>query len=169
MTFTATVGSGAGIPTGSITFKRGTALLGKVTLVGGTASYTTQPTQLPTGTNSITAVYGGDLKHAASTSPALPQLVNKATTGTVFTSQPNPSAAGQSVTLTANVSSGPGIPTGSVVFKKGSTTLGRVTLSNGSASLNTIFSTAGSYSLSAAYQGNGNYQASSASLVQTVQ
>jgi hypothetical protein len=169
VTFTATVASGTGTPAGSVTFKRGTAVLGKVTLAGGTASLTTQPTQLPVGTNSITAVYSGDPKHSVSTSPALSQLVNKAATGTVFTSQPNPSAAGQSVTLTANVSSGPGIPTGNVVFKNGSTTLGRVTLSNGSASLNTTFSTAGSYSLSATYQGNGNYQGSSASLVQTVQ
>jgi hypothetical protein len=169
ITLTATVVSGSGVPTGTVTFKRSATALGSVNLVNGAASFTTTPTQLPGGTSSITAVYGGDSKHAISTSAVLSQVINKAVTTTTFTSQPNPSAAGQSVTLIATVSAGPGTPTGNVLFKNGSSTLGRGILSNGAATLNTTFSTAGSYSLTATYQGNGNYQSSSANLVQTVQ
>jgi hypothetical protein len=168
VTFTATV-SGSGMPAGSVTFKRGAAVLGKVTLVGGTASFTTQATQFPGGTNSITAVYSGDPKHATSTSVVLTQVVNKAATSTTLSSQPNPSGTGQSVTFTATVSAAPGIPNGNVLFKNGSTILGKIALANGSASFNTTFGTAGSYSLTATYQGNGNYQNSSSSVIQTVQ
>ena len=168
VTFSATV-LGPATPTGSITFKRGTTVLGKVNLVNGGASFTTNPTQLPGGSSSITAVYSGDSKHAASTSSVLTQVVNKAATTTTFVSQPNPSAAGQSVTLTATVSAGPLTPTGNVLFKNGGTTLGKAALSNGVATINTVFSTAGAFSLTATYQGNGNYQVSSGSLVQTVQ
>ena len=96
-------------------------------------------------------------------------MVNKAATTTTFVSQPNPSAAGQSVTLTATVSAGPLTPTGNVLFKNGGTTLGKAALSNGVATINTVFSTTGTFSLTATYQGNGNYQGSSGSLVQTVQ
>ena len=168
VTFTATV-LGSGRPTGSVTFKRSTIVLGKVNLVNGGASFTTKPTQLPGGSSSITAVYSGDSKHAASTSSVLTQVVNKAATTTTFVSQPNPSAAGQSVTLTATVSAGPLAPTGNVVFKNGGTTLAKAALSNGVATINTVFSTAGSFSLTATYQGSGNYQGSSGSLVQSVQ
>jgi Bacterial Ig-like domain (group 3) len=169
VTFTTTVTSSAGTPTGAVTFERGTTVLGKVTLVNGIASFVTKPTQLAVGTSSITAVYGGDAKHASSSALVLSQVVNKAATTTALTSQPNPSAAGQSVTLTASVTAGSTIPTGSVTFKNGSKVLGRVSLNNGTAMLNTVFSKSGSYSLTASYTGNGNYQGSTGSVTQTVQ
>ena len=168
VTFTATVTSNGGTPTGAVTFQRGATVLGKVTLVNGAASYTTKPTQLPVGTSSITAAYGGDAKHA-STSAALPQIVNKAATTTALKSQPNPSAAGQTVMLIATVTAGTTVPSGSVTFKKGSTVLGRASLSTGIAMLNTVFSKTGSYSLTASYPGNGNYQGSTGSMTQTVE
>jgi hypothetical protein len=169
VTFNASVASGAGTPTGTVTFKRSTTVLGKVTLVNGAATFTTQPTQLPGGSNSITAVYGGDAQHATSTSAVLSQVVTQAPTTTALSSQPNPAAVGQSVTLTATVAAAPGVPAGSVTFKNGNATLGKVALSNGVATLNSTFSAAGSYTLTATYQGNGNYQSSSATVIQTVQ
>ncbi|MGA8763440.1 MAG: Ig-like domain-containing protein [Candidatus Sulfotelmatobacter sp.] len=169
VTFTATVTSTGGTPPGVVTFKRGTTAMGKGTLISGTASYTTKPTQLPAGTSSITAAYAGDAKDASSTSVALTQVVNQAATTTVLTSQPNPSTAGQSVTLTATVTATPGVPTGTVTFKSGSRLLGRATLTNGVATLNTVFSKPGSLSLTASYAGTANYQSSTGSVTQTVQ
>jgi hypothetical protein len=77
--FTATVAAvspGAGTPTGTVTFKDGSTVLGTGTLSGGVATYTTSTLAL--GTHSITVVYGGDTNFASSTSGALSQVVNQA-------------------------------------------------------------------------------------------
>ncbi len=171
VTFTAAVTSVTGTPTGSVTFKNGKTTLGTGTLSNGTAMYTTLPAQLSAGADSITAVYGGDATHAASTSPVLLQTVTKAATTTALTSSPNPSAVNQSVTLTAMVAAGTGlpVPTGKVQFTNGKKVLGTANLSNGIAVLNTTFTQTGSFTLNAAYQGNGNYLGSSGSIVQVVQ
>ena len=171
VTFTATVTSAAGSPTGNVTFKARRSILGTGTLSGGTASYTTQPTQLAVGTDSITAVYGGDSIHAASTSPVLTRTVTQAPTTAVLSSAPNPSTMNQSVSLTATVAAPPGlpVPTGKVQFTSGKMVLGTATLNSGTATLNTMFTRGGSFTLKATYQGGGDYQSSSGTVVQVVQ
>jgi hypothetical protein len=171
VTFTATVTSSAGTATGKVTFKRSNVTLGTGTLSSGTATYTTQPTQLPAGTDSITALYAGDSTHAPSTSPVFTQTVAKASTSTALTSAPNPSAVNQTVTLTATVTAPTGlpVPTGKVQFTNGAKVLGTVTVTNGTAALNTTFTKKGSFTLKAAYQGSGNYLSSSGTVLQVVQ
>ena len=73
VTFTATVASGSGTPTGSVTFKDGGTTLGTVALAGSTAAFTTSTLAL--GNHSITAVYGGGGTFSASTSAVLTQSV----------------------------------------------------------------------------------------------
>jgi len=83
----------------------------------------------------------------------------------------NPSTVGQSVTLTATVSSGSGTPGGTVQFKDGSTSLGSAQTLNGSgqASLATTSLTQGSHTITAVYSGNGTYAGStSPGMTQTV-
>jgi hypothetical protein len=59
LTATVSVGSPAsGVPTGSVTFKEGSAVLGMATLHGGVAQLTTTPTAA--GTQTFTILYGGD-------------------------------------------------------------------------------------------------------------
>src|SRR5207247_9140460 len=58
---------------------------------------------LTVGSHSITARYNGDTNFSGSTSTALTQTVNKASTTTSLTSGTNPSVFGQSVTFTATV------------------------------------------------------------------
>ena len=100
------------------------------------------------------------------------QTVNLASTTTSLTSTPNPSAVGQAVTLRATVSPvapATGVPTGSVTFRDGATSLGVVALVNGSASLTISTLAAGSHSLTAAYGGSPTFLAStSAAVTQTV-
>jgi hypothetical protein len=168
VTFTATE-TAMGIPTGSVTFKRGTAVLGNGTLNNGVATYTPTTAQLPAGNNSITAVYKGDSTHTGSTSAILVQVVNKAATTTSLSPQPNPSSAGQTVALIATVAADSSTPIGKVVFKIGNKIVGTVTLNGGTATLNYTFTTVGSYQATAAYQGTGNYQVSSATVLQVVQ
>lgn len=57
VTFTATVSSPAGTPTGSVTFSSAGTALGTAALVGGQATVTTSA--LPLGSRTITADYGG--------------------------------------------------------------------------------------------------------------
>jgi hypothetical protein len=171
VTFTAVVSSSAGTPTGNVTFSAGSKVLGSAALSSGTVVFMTNPAQLGAGTDSITAAYGGDSSHAASTSPVFLQSVNKGLSSTMLTSSPNPSSVNQTVTLTAAISAPAGlpIPTGKVQFKRGNVILGTVAVSNGMATLNTTFSKKGSYSLTASYTGNVNYSNSVGAVTQSVQ
>jgi hypothetical protein len=136
VTLTATVApSGA---TGSIEFFDGATSLGTAPLSGGSAAINTS--SLAVGPHSLTAVYGGGVAYAGSTSAAHGHTVNPATTSTALTSSPNPSVVGQSVTLTATVAvlaPGAGGPGGSVEFFDGATSLGTAPVSAGAATLNT--------------------------------
>jgi hypothetical protein len=71
VTFTATVPSTA---TGTVTFYSGTTTLGTGTLSGGSVKLSTSA--LPAGSDSITAVYGGDSNNNASSPGALTQTVS---------------------------------------------------------------------------------------------
>jgi hypothetical protein len=179
VTFTATVSTpatGAGTPTGTVSFLDGSTSLGSpVTLSGVTAALTTSA--LPVGAaQSITAVYSGDTVFGTSTSSALTYTVNTANTTTVLNVSPaSPSVYGQSVTYTATVTPvapGTGTPTGTVTFADGGTTLGTGTLNgSGVATYTTTSLSVGStHSITAAYGGDGNFasSATSAPLTYTV-
>jgi len=76
VTFTATVSGPLGPPTGTVTFKDGSTVLGTNTLSGGTATFATNA--LSIGAHSITAVYSGDPNFLTSTSSVLTQNVTGA-------------------------------------------------------------------------------------------
>ncbi len=176
VTFTATVMPPSGTdtgnvsprevaPTGTVTFMNGSTPLGTATISGGTAIYSTST--LAAGSNSITAVYGGDENFNSGTSSALAQTVTKATPTVTLTSSLNPSTYGSSVTLTATLL--PATATGTVTFKNGSTTLGTGTISGGTATYSTSVLAVGSHSITASYGGDTNDNSSkSSALTQTV-
>jgi hypothetical protein len=75
VTFTATLaasGSGAA-PTGTVSFYKGSTLLGTATIEGKVASYSTS--SLAAGTISVTATYSGDTNYAPVTSAALGETI----------------------------------------------------------------------------------------------
>jgi len=74
VTFTATVTSATGTPTGTVDFMDGATKLGAHTLSGGIAAFSTS--KLAAGTHSITAVYVGNADFSTSTSADLSQVVN---------------------------------------------------------------------------------------------
>jgi hypothetical protein len=168
VTFTATVSSGVGTPTGTVTFNDGATAIGTSALSNGKASFTTAA--LSGGGHSITASYAGSVSFASSTSSALGQTVNPGATATALASSTNPSSYHQSVTFTAKVSSSAGVPQGTVTFKDGGVTLGTGVLSASAvATLTTNALTIAAHSISAVYGGSANYQASTSSaVVQTV-
>jgi hypothetical protein len=88
-------GQFGGIATGTMMFSNGSTSLGSVSLSGGSAVLAT--TALPVGTDSISAVYGGDTNYAGNTSNSVSQVVNNAppTSAITITSiLPAPSSAG---------------------------------------------------------------------------
>lgn len=167
VTLTATVSSTApGGATGTVTFKNGTTTMGTLMLSAGKAIL--QTAKLPAGTLTITASYNGDVKNAKSLG-ATTQTVSKATTKTTLSSSLNPSKAGQLVRFTGTVSSPTSVPTGSVTFMDGGSTLGTVSLSAGKASYSTSTLTTGSHSIGPVYNGTVNVSGStSAPLVEIV-
>ena len=167
VTFSATVAPKAsGTPSGTVTFRSGSKILGTSPLNGGTAKFSTA--ELAVGRHCITAAYSGDANFAASKSPALHQLVNRAATTTTLVSSVNPPTGGLSVTFTATVvPQYSGTPTGTVTFKNGATIVGRVQLRGGRAIFNMVFKSAGAESITAAYSGNANFTPSSADLTET--
>ncbi|MDO7845075.1 Ig-like domain repeat protein [Hymenobacter sp. M29] len=98
VTFTATVTTAAGTPTGTVTFSDNGTPLGTGTLNGsGVATFSTS--SLAGGSHPITAVYGGSGSLAGSTSATLTQVVNAPAGPTITTLTPNSGAVGTSVTI----------------------------------------------------------------------
>ncbi|HET9407547.1 MAG TPA: Ig-like domain repeat protein [Candidatus Sulfotelmatobacter sp.] len=163
VTLTATVAkvTGPTTPTGgTVTFLDGATQIGTATLSNGTA--TLPISTLTAGSHSLTASYGGVTNQfGASTSSAINQTVNEASTTTSVSSASGTAGQG-SVTLNANVTANsPSTATvneGTVTFtvKQGATTIGTVTsgtVTGGAASANFSLTSvsAGSYSISATY------------------
>jgi PhoPQ-activated pathogenicity-related protein len=170
-TFTATLSAnapGAGTPTGTVTFKEGSTVLGSsiLQMVGGVDSATFRIKTLTVGSHTIVAVYNGDNNFQGSTADdsALPQVVNTAATTTGIRSSLNPSVVGNTVTFTATVRTsapGSGIGTGTVTFKDFGNILGTGSLDGtGVATFTTSSLAVGNHAISAAYGGDTNFSAS---------
>ena len=84
LTFTATVTTSSGTPTGTVTFFDDLSALGTGALSAGQATFTTP--DLAAGSHAITATYSGDATFATSTSAVLTQTVNNAPTTTALAS-----------------------------------------------------------------------------------
>lgn len=173
VTFTSTTTSTSGTPVGTVTFTEGSTVWASNVPVdaSGQASFTTNA--LSAGSHTITASFTGTGPWGNSSGNAPPQVVNSATTGTALHSSVSPSVSGQPVTFTAAVivkAPGSGVPTGTVTFLNGATTLGTRTLNgSGKATLTTSALAVGSSSITAAYSGSASFNAStSAVLTQTV-
>jgi hypothetical protein len=162
VTFTATVTSSFGTPTGTVTFKNGSTVLGDVALSAGKAEFAIST--LAVGSQSITAVYGGATDYSGSFA-SVTQVVDKATTTTTLVSSLNPSTSGASVTFTATVASAGGVPTGSVSFWDGATQIGTGTLSGGKATFATTTLPTGTDSIKAIYAGSTDFDTSTSAIL----
>ncbi len=176
VTLTATAGvvsPGAGTPTGTVTFKEGSTVLGTASLavVSGLDEATLTLSSLGVGSHTINAFYAGDGNFSASDSTAAPadQTVDQASTTTSLASSASTTDAGQSVTFTVSVGAvapGAGTPTGTVTFNDGSSVIGTATLvldhTTGFDQATLALSTlgVGNHSITASYPGDGNFSGS---------
>jgi hypothetical protein len=166
VSFTASVSSASGTPTGTVTFTDGATQLGTATLAGGIA--TSSSSSLAVGSHTITASYGGN-SNFTSSSATITQTVNQATSSIVLTSSGSPTVYGQNVTLTASIApQNGGVCTGSVTFSDGGTTLATVNAVGNSASFSTTSLAAGTHSITATYSGDSNFSRSTSSPIAQV-
>jgi hypothetical protein len=164
VTFTATVATAAGKPTGQVVFTDDGSPIDTEPLNGlGPVTFTTS--NLAVGSHPIAAAYSGDAFFADSVSPVT-QVVNKDATALTIVSSANPATKNQGITLTPNGSSLFGTaPTGSVSFYDGSDPLGTADIGS---PLSISFSTPGPHTITATYQGDGTHSGTSAILQQVV-
>jgi len=180
VTFTATVTSNGGVPTGSVTFTNGSSTLcTAVALVAGTSDSTATCTTesaspLSVGTHTITATYSGDAAFYTS-SKSISYVVTSDTTTITLASSLNPSYVGTSLTFTATLVGSYQTPTGSVRFSVDGSTAATSTLAASSSDLTSTatYTTAtlavGSHSIVAKYAGDtANDAATSSTLTQVV-
>ncbi|HVS36863.1 MAG TPA: Ig-like domain repeat protein [Gemmataceae bacterium] len=178
VTFTATVtdASGTATPTGSVEFFDGATAMGPgsaLSAAGASATSTFTTSALPTGPQSITAVYTPTGVFTGSSGGVTEDVLAVTVTGVV--SSLNPSKAGQAVTFTATVTdvSAAAAPTGSVEFFDGATALGPGSaLTAAGVSAASTFTTsalpAGADGITAVYTPTGDFVTSQGAVSQTV-
>jgi len=168
VTFTAKVtGSqvrGANAPTGTVTFFADGSAVGSGLLnAGGEASLVVST--LVAGSHNLTAQYSGDAHYLKSgVSSPLNQVVTQSSATINLVSSANPAYPGETVTFKASVVSTTNVvPTGSVTFSDGSTTLGSARLnSSGVAVFQTSSLTVGKHTITAEYTGSADFEPSAA-------
>jgi hypothetical protein len=156
VTAIATIAQGAA---GLVTFYNGVVLLGTAT-PNPFGVATLSGITLPIGIQPVTAQFAGDLYFSPGTSNTVNVTVTGVATATTIAATPNPQTFGSNVHITANVTSGAGVPTGLVKFYSGATQIGSAALSSGTCSIDTISLPVGMNSLIAVYQGGGSYSGS---------
>jgi hypothetical protein len=158
---------GAGIPTGTVTFSEGSAILGQAPVDKGVATMDTAG--LSVGGHTVTASYDGNSDSLPS-SGQLVESITSVTTAASLSSSSNPSQYGEAVTMAVSVAStvGTSVPTGTVAFTDGGTPLGTSQLSAGTATLSSSTLGVGTHSITATYSGDATHAGSSAQLVESI-
>ena len=170
VTFTISVGSATGIPTGTVRIYDGSTSIGQAALnTKGMATFTT--TNLSIGSHTLTAVYGGDPNYLTSTSAPVQESVSIGTTALTLAGPSAAVDAGVAVNLVATLTTNGVAPTGALTLRDGGTVIATQSVSGaGSFSFSTSSLSIGTHTLTAAYAGDSdNAAAVSAVLTLVVQ
>jgi polygalacturonase/sugar lactone lactonase YvrE len=141
---------------------------------GGACQFTSQFTPTSNTTFSNTATFTGNAANAALASPATLEIVQTGDnspfpdTVTLGSFSPTTPTFGQSVTLTATVTSVDGTPTGTITFSIDGNNLAPVTVSNGSASATATSLAVGNHPVTATFTSNDGSFANNTSSTSTV-
>jgi hypothetical protein len=165
ITFTISVTSPLGTPTGVVTLTEFSTVLGVGPLINGTATFT--HSTFTFGPHGLQAYYGGNDNYFPSNDKSLTQVINEAETEVTLSSSANPAIYGHAVILTATVTSYYGMPAGVVSFVEGSNDVcGSKSLVEGVATCVTSALSVGQHNIKARYGGNATlYAASESTLV----
>ena len=171
VTFTATVSPTPDGGTIHFTDGGGTITGCGAVAVDGTGQAACTTTYPAAGGHAITATYSGDPNYQGSGSIALGQVISPAATATTLESSSDPSAVGNLVTYTANVSPTPG--GGTIAFTdNGASVPGCDTVAvgaNGNGTCQVTYTRVASRQITATYSGDADHQGSaSVALIQSV-
>ena len=168
LTFTATLSSPAGTPTGALTiFVDGKPALAVYILVGSSATFTIPG--LTPGVHAFLATYDGQGQFPATQSVKFFLKLPLYTPTISLTSSPNPSVLGTPVTFTVIASSPDNTPVAPITLNDGTTTLATLAPNaSGTATFTTSVLTAGSHFIQASFAGDSTRSAATASLTQVV-
>jgi hypothetical protein len=173
--FTATVSSNFGTPAGTVQFFSDGAPFGSAEslLPNGNASSVDKADIPVSGSpHNVTAVFSSTNPNYAGSQGKVDQTVNQAPTSTAVVSNKTPTVYGEPVRFTATVAvsaPGAGIPTGTVTFTDGTTTIGTGTLNiTGGTYLDISSLSVGSHIINASYNGDSNFTGSWQTISQTV-
>ncbi len=170
VTLTATVmATGAGTPGGTVQFYNGGVAIGSPVGLNASGVATLTTTTLPAGTDNLTVKYPAQGNYAAS-SGATTENITPAATTTTLAANPTNTSVGNSVTLTATVTSnGNPVTSGTVTFSwSGGNCSGAVNASTGQAACNTTTLPVGTDTITASYGATANYGTSSGTTTVTI-
>ena len=173
--------SGNTSPTGVVTFAGGRTPLGQASLTasaaGAIATLTVNGSKLLVGANTITASYAATANFSGSSGAAMLTVTPTpvVTTTTVTASPASLTQTGSTALIaTVKAASGSIVPTGTLIFASGSTTLGSAKLSVAGSSATAAFTlkgaslAIGSNPINVTYSGAVGFSSSSASLAVSV-
>ena len=156
ITFSAAVAGNGATPTGTVSFfANGTIPLGVANLDSAGKAQVTNSALSP-GSYQITATYAGDTNDAGSTSAAITEVVGTIPTVTDLSTAATPGPNSQTILVATVQDSGVTgvVPTGTVTFTNGTTTIGAAALNtNGVATLSPDLGTS-TYNMVASYSGD---------------
>jgi hypothetical protein len=162
ITFAANVTGNGGTPTGTVNFfANGTIPLGSAQLDGAGNAQVTNAT-LAVASYQITAVYGGDTNDTGSTSAAITEVVGTIPTATDLSTAATAGPNSQTILVATVQDNGVTgvVPTGTVTFTNGTTTIGAATLNVfGVATLSPDLGI-GPYNIIASYSGDAKHGSS---------
>lgn len=160
------------VPTGTVTFYDNGTAIGSAPVSASNsaiATATVTVTNLPVGSNPITAKYSGDGNYSAATSTGVTQTVSQATPAVSIASSSPTSTYAQSVTFTcsATANGNPVLDGTPITFSVDGTVESTTSTVSGSATWSTSSLSVGNHTL-ACTTGGTNYTVGSASLTQLV-
>lgn len=171
VTVIASVTTGDGSPaTGLVAISDGPTSIGSCQLSGTLpATCSVLAVGLAIGEHRMTASYAGDPLHE-SASASYVQTIGRYSSVTSVANSPTTTTYGATVTFTVGVTSGGGVPTGTVALSDGSTdaAYGRCDLSAGACTIRTSTIPGGTRTIVARYLGSASIAPSSASVSQVV-
>jgi len=166
VSFSATVRSSAGIPGGTVSFRRDGAQFASAALnAQGVATVATAA--LPAGTHRITAHYLGAAGYQPSASAPLTHVVAAGAVATTTTlTGPASSVQGTATEFAVAVRAASGTPTGRVSIRRDGTEIGQIALGGGGNATATLSGLpVGTHSLSAHYLGTTGFRPSASAVL----
>jgi hypothetical protein len=168
-TISVTVASPGGTPSGTVYVNSNVDTVCAITLHDGAGSCALSGTQLPIGTETLTASYSGVTGFYPSVSPAVALVVSKAPSTTALSLSSSKATYGDEQTdkVSVVVTSPSGPPNGTVTVKSGSTAVCTITLGSGKGgcTLSATALAAATQQLTASYNGSTDLASSRSSAV----